>query len=251
MNNTKSFKFPCRNCLVDTNHRLLYEQTIVEETGYHEQDQEQYGETWESRTTYKLIQCCGCDDIRLRISIFEDPLGWENTFETVYPPDQVRHMPDWVIIELRSSGFSLNRPTAKAGRSELLSDIKKFLREIYQALGGGSNRLAMMGIRALTERIMSEEVGDRGTFKSTTEAFFMKGHVAPSQQDLFQTALIEAGHAAMHRNWEPKRSDVFTLLDIIEALIKSLYVDSDKASELAGRIPPKAPKITKKPPSRK
>jgi hypothetical protein len=246
----KAIRHRCRICLVETNHRIQFATSLWRSYPYDDQDREQYGDTYEEQDDYILIQCCGCDDIRLKVTSRTELYGNPYEDSVVYPPDQIRHWPEWVYTDLQMAPNIFGRPEKNPGRRELLAEIRKFLREIYQALGGGSHRLAIMGVRALVERIMIQEVGDRHSFEQNINAFFESGYVAVAQQEMFRSQ-IEAGHAAMHRGWEPKRDDVMTVLDIVESLIKALYVDQKRAATVAKRIPPRVPRIPKeRPPKR-
>lgn len=236
-------RFRCRICLGETNHQILYARTLARSYPYDDQEVEQYGESFEEEDEYVLLQCCGCDEIRLRVMSQAEPYGRPYSTVAVYPPDQVRHMPEWVYTDLHARPRIFSRPEQNPGRAALLTDIRKYLREIYDALGSGCNRLAMMGVRALVERIMIQEVGDRHSFEKNIQAFFEKGYVALVQQEMFRSH-IEAGHAVMHRGWEPTRDDVMTILDILEALIKTIYVDQKKVAAVAARIPPRVPRIS-------
>lgn len=230
----------CRICLGETNHRVLFLHRVSTKQEYNEQDAEQYGPHAQFDRNYLIVQCAGCEDVRMCLKTEDQYFGNTHSREYWYPENQIRRMPEWVDSEFCKTVRIFDQPKEEDDLSEFLIDIKKLLVEIYQALGGGSHRLATMGIRALIERIMVREVSDRGTFKKNIEAFFDKGHVAESQQEMFRDTLIEAGHAAMHRGWEPKQSDVITLLDITEALIKSQYVDRVRALEVAKSIPSRA-----------
>lgn len=142
-----------------------------------------------------------------------------------YPPSIVRQKPKWLRF-----GFPFN---AK------LRSFEPLLSEIYGALSIAAHRLAAMGVRALAEQVMVDAVGDRGTFKATTEAFFAAGHVAPLQRSAFEGTLIEAGHAAMHRDFAPSANDVETLLDILEGTMARIYHEPMLADALKKAIPPR------------
>ena len=101
----------------------------------------------------------------------------------------------------------------------------------------GANKLATMGVRALVERLMVEQVGDKGTFEGTISAFFGAGHVAPNQQAMFRETLVEAGHAAMHRGFEPSADTVNTLLDIVEGIMHQIYNAPLLAEQVNKTIP--------------
>lgn len=97
--------------------------------------------------------------------------------------------------------------------------------------------MATMGIRALVERIMIDAVGDRGRFENNISAFFDAGFVAPKHQDIFRNTLIEAGHAAMHRNFEPDAETVNALLDMVEVIMRSIYYEPTVAEQVNKVIP--------------
>jgi Domain of unknown function (DUF4145) len=94
--------------------------------------------------------------------------------------------------------------------------IEKLLKEIYSALHNDSLSLAAMGIRALLEHIMIEQVGDNGSIGENIKRFIGAGHIAPKSEQIFRAQLIEAGHAAMHRDYVPTKSELETLLDLTE-----------------------------------
>ena len=101
--------------------------------------------------------------------------------------------------------------------------------EIYSALQNDSHALAAMGIRALIEHVMVEKVRDEGTIGGNINKFIEAGYIAPKSQELFRGFLIESGHAAMHRAYFPKASDILAMLDIAESIIETIYVHPRRA----------------------
>jgi len=95
-----------------------------------------------------------------------------------------------------------------------------------------------MAIRALVEQIIISECGDKGSFKANVEAFQTAGYLSRVQRE-FLDAVLEAGHAAIHRNYEPSNDDLTTALDMAENLVELLYVHKDKVKQLKTRIPPR------------
>lgn len=212
----------CNRCLHNTNHAVLYSTTVRwgEDVGY--------GASIDGADTYSLIQCRGCDNIRMvHEHWFSEACDEEGPIQNrdYHPPNVVRQKPDWLKwhIPLRAR------------------DLVELIDEIYRAVGVNAYRIAVMGVRALVERIMIEQVGDQGSFEKNIALFFDGGYVAGLQQQMFRETLIEAGHAAMHRSWAPSKEDLDTLLDIVEALIKGIYVDPARAVEVGKRIPPRNP----------
>ena len=82
---------------------------------------------------------------------------------------------------------------------------------------------------------MIEQIGgDTGNFGRNIDRFIEMGFVAPHQHALFRGALIEAGHAAMHRGYKPTEAHLSALLDMTEALIAAIYVHPQRVAEAAG-----------------
>ena len=109
-------------------------------------------------------------------------------------------------------------------------------REIYIAVHNDAKSLALMGIRALLEAIMLNAVGNKGTFRKNLEAFREEGFVSKVQESLIEKTL-EAGHATIHRKFEPRAQEVTACLDIAENLIELLIILPQAGEELSKRIP--------------
>lgn len=54
---------------------------------------------------------------------------------------------------------------------------------------------------------------------------------------MFRDTLIEAGHAAMHRDFEPSADTVNTLLDIVEGIMHSIHYAPMLAEQVNKTIP--------------
>jgi hypothetical protein len=112
--------------------------------------------------------------------------------------------------------------------------------EVYEALWGGQHRLALMGVRALLEQVMILKVGDQGSFAKNLEAFCEKGFVSRVEKEAMD-AVLDAGHASMHRMYKPTESDLKIALDIAEGIFAAIYVHENAARELLGRVPKRLP----------
>lgn len=114
--------------------------------------------------------------------------------------------------------------------------ICALMREVYSALDNGSLRLAAMGIRAALENLMIEKVGDRQSFKANIDALQKAGYLSLRQAVALDT-ILEAGHAAVHRQWKPKSGDIDTVLEITNTLIESVYLHEESVRNLDKRVP--------------
>jgi Domain of unknown function (DUF4145) len=213
----------CNQCLGLKNHVIVHS----EQTRWDEQIDENPPVFIDGGDIWDLMRCLGCDAVRLKhrswFSEATDESGNPAIEVEFFPPTITRQKPQWRRQFLPFSQY--------------LNSLNGLSDEIYGALAAGSYRLATMGIRALAERVMIEQIGDKGRFVDTVQAFFEAGHVAPNQQEIFKNTLIEAGHAAMHRGFEPSADTVNTLLDIIEGVIHSIHYAPMLAAQVRKTIP--------------
>lgn len=212
----------CNKCGLRTNHEILHKEisTWREDIDKHT--------TVEGGDIYYMIKCLGCGYVHLRhdewFSEDYDDEGNPIIRTRFYPPLTSRKKPDWL------GSFD---SVFWAGDTV----IEQLLSEIYEALHNGSLRLATMGIRSLLEHIMIDKVGDHGSIGKNVEAFIEYGYISEKDRSVFREYVLEAGHAAMHRDFRPNLSDVKTLLDITEGLIASIYIHPKRAEKLAEKIP--------------
>ena len=205
----KGTKAHCNTCLGDRNHEILFAKEVdwfIDEYGIHGRDR------------YEMLRCSGCDCITLRHTFdsTEDP---EPTVR-YYPPAIFRREPEWVA-----------NLSAKKGRL-----MRRLLEEIYVGVQNDMKMITTMGIRALVEYAMIGSVGDQGTFQKNLAEFATKGYISDKQRGILATVL-EAGHATIHRAYEPSDEDLATCIDIVESVIQSIYVHPAKAAQLAKRVP--------------
>lgn len=210
-------KAHCNACGGARNHEILHS----ERTSWTDDEESMSG-----NDTYETLKCCGCEIIKLRHTscCSED----EDARISYFPPAIFRRSPDWfsdLWLELKAE-------------DEFVEDL---LKEIYVALQNNLPSLATMGVRALLEKIMISRAGDQGTFAENISKFEDLGHVSKLQRGRLE-AILDAGHAAMHRAYKPKVKEVVTLLDITEHIVESVFLHEDKVAELKKRIPAKAKK---------
>jgi hypothetical protein len=199
---------PCSHCLRKTHQNVVRSFTQV-------LDDDAFAEV------YKLLECAGCHNI----STANYSFSFQECYrERYYPTPAKRKAPSW-REELPLGGGLLD--------------------EIYEAAGGGQYRLAVMGIRALLEEVMISNIGDHGTFEKNMNAFCERGYISNVQQRDAMNDILNAGHATMHRRFNPDEGDVSTALDITENILSAIYVHGEAAAEVAARIPPRPPRTKK------
>lgn len=79
---------------------------------------------------------------------------------------------------------------------------------------------------------------DSGTFENKLKELKKKGILS---QDTYTTLSIalEAGHAAMHRNYIPEKEDIIQVIDIVENLLHHYYILKNNAEILLQKLPKK------------
>ena len=212
----KTSPAPCSNCLDETEHNVLH---FVD----HASSNRAVG--WR----YTLLECAGCKHILLRQVMH---VGKHETGVIRYFPSPAsRKVPNWVS-DLSVGAIGGN--TAKH-----LGDL---FEEIYQAVRGGQFRLAIMGVRALIEQVMIQKVGDNGLFVKNLDAFQQAGYISLVQRDALND-ILDAGHATIHRAYQPKAKDIQVALDITEGIMAAIFVHADAAKKVSTRVParPKKP----------
>lgn len=200
-------KAHCNKCGPYINHKVLHK----EERRWDDDDMRIDG-----IDIYRLLECCGCEKLTLRHDSWNsyetDEQGHSIEKIVYYPPAISRQAPPWLSSVEGPFFLDWDNP------------IPRLLREIYSAVQNNMPALATMGIRALMERVMVEKVGDTGTIGGNITKFISEGFIAQKSVPLFREFLIESGHAAMHRAYFPKSSDIIALLDIAESIVEAIYV---------------------------
>lgn len=211
-------KAHCNACGGERNHVVLHR--VVE--AWSEEGDDRY----QGDDTYETLQCAGCNAIKLRHHATYPGEPFEST--TYFPAAVFRPRPRW-LFDLELNLFL---------EEDAVIDL---LNEVYVSLQHNLLRVAAMGVRALLETVMTTKVGDSGSFAANVTAFEQGGYVSRVQKERL-LAILEAGHAAIHRGFKPSREDVITLVDIAEHIIESVYIHDAKVKELQTRTPKRPPR---------
>ncbi len=218
--NHSDIKIYCNNCQHDTWHSILFYKKDTWADEHHPID---------GGDDYKIAQCNGCKGVSYEErSWFSEDVNTDGTLDITvkrFPPKTLRKKPKWfsrlhVVHILSGSGFGM------------------LFNETYIALQNNCRSLAVMGIRALLEQIMIEKCGDQGSFTANINKFENDGYISKLQKNAL-LPVIEAGHAAVHRSYEPKSEEVISALDITENIIESIYVNESKGNKLNETVPKK------------
>lgn len=210
-------KAHCNTCGGERNHEVLHS----ERTSWEDPEHPISGSD-----TYQTLKCCGCENIKLRHTSWfsEDDQARVNYF----PAAIFRRNPEWF------NELWLELPPQD-------DFVEQLLKEIYVALQHNLPSLATMGVRSLLEKIMISKTGDLGNFVQNIAEFEKLGYVSRIQRERLE-AILEAGHAAIHRTYKPLNKDVITLVDLTEHIVETVYLHEAKVTELKKSVPPRTPK---------
>lgn len=210
-------KAHCNTCGGDRNHEILHSEKTTWDDPVH---------PISGSDTYETLKCCGCENIKLRhTSWFSEDDGPTVNY---FPASIFRRNPDW-----------FNELWLELGSDDEF--VEQLLKEIYVALQHNLPSLAAMGVRSLLEKIMVSKTGDQGTFIQNIAEFEKLGYVSRIQRERLE-AILEAGHAAIHRTFKPSKKDVITLVDLTEHIVETVYLHEAKVSALKKRVPPRVSK---------
>ena len=142
-----------------------------------------------------------------------------------FPAAVSRRKPDWFSGSLRREH----------------KEIVSLLNEIYAAVHEDLRVLAAMGIRTLIDLVITDKVGDIGSFPTKLFAVEKEEFISPKNREFLEVT-IDAGSASAHRGFKPSQEDLKLLLDITENLIASIYVLPGQVKALSTKVPPRSQK---------
>lgn len=207
-------KIHCNSCRSKTRHTIVASHTNEGSAPI----SNEYSVDWS--TIYEILKCLGCEAVSVRRRHYFSEWNPGDVEETFYPPRVGRPLPPW--------------------KDKLPDGIVAMLEEVYASLQADSQRLAMMGARALIDMVMLKEVGDVGSFAKKLAALEKAGLVSTKDCTVLEAAL-DVGNAASHRGHRPKAQHVATVMDIVEHLLHATVLQSE-VDDLKKATPKRASK---------
>jgi hypothetical protein len=89
---------------------------------------------------------------------------------------------------------------------------------------------------AAIDMIMTDKVGDVGSFGKKLEALEKNGVIGSKNREVLEAAL-DAGSAAAHRGYQPTTDDMGAVMDIVENLLQAAYHLNSLAERLKKATP--------------
>ena len=169
------------------------------------------------KTDYILSSCKGGDSYNLQIKTSHSgPNGIDREVSNEHLPAKPKKRVEPWIFRLSSQYI------------ELLS-------EIYSSFNNSNYRLAMMGLRALIDIFIVENIGDKGTFKQKLKLLKEQNFVSEGQFEMLDTS-IEAGNAAAHRGFKPSEKALISVIEVVEHLLKPMALQTN-VNKLKNEVP--------------
>ncbi len=214
-NKPQVIKIKCTECGGgDRNHLVL------KDYSYNDSDEHvSYG------GTYQICQCQGCESIRFRKSTwhsedfdYDSDGNMEPNYDVAIYPDESDHK--------HYSAFNFV--------IELPEEIGPIYEETVKAINMGVNILAGGGLRAIVEAICKEKAVGGVNLKDKIDNLKKKDFLTQAQADLLHEERY-IGNKALHEITAPSSRDLRDGLDIIESMLKTIYVLPEKAESLRKR----------------
>ena len=242
MNDNKPMKkLHCNKCTTITSHKTLcnYRNGEGEEEQYTGDEDNPYFVNWHD--DWYMLECQGCENIVLEKSYYLSDLDGDDDI-SYYPPlnTEVRQKPIW-YPQFRSI---LHAPHDYSDRPEPF--ILQAYDAIYSSVNTEQTIPAMLTLRALLEHLSIEhgingegvKTGkDKGSFKKNITALKNAGYITDRQAETLENTIYDAGSATMHRSYNPSKQSVESVLDILEKLIHTIYIEPKTVEQIETEKP--------------
>lgn len=212
MTDEEIVRIHCNACSRVTRHMVRASHTSV-----HQDEVKDMGPA-EERETFEILECMGCEELSVRQTAEHEVYG--EATPRFYPAPISRRTPRW--------------------KDGLPWSLQAVLTEVYGALQSNSPRLAAMGARTIVDIVLTDKVGDVGSFANKLEALEEKGYVGGKNREFLAVAL-EAGSAAAHRGISPDEKVLNHVMDIVENLLETVYALEQAANDVRKATPPRKP----------
>jgi hypothetical protein len=194
----------CQRCDFETNHKVLFKETIRSEGDY------------DFQIHYMVVQCLGCETISFRHELID--------IEAAYPDHSGNWQPDITISTYPKELKIKNRLN---NLCDLPEKIKHIYNEAIDALNANCLILTGVAFRAVIEAIcLEEKIQGDNLVKKINNLVCQKLITEKEANRLHSIRFI--GNDSVHEMKVPKEKSLRIVLSIIEHLLNNLYlIDSD------------------------
>jgi len=213
-NINKEYKLPCRKCDGKTFHKVLHSIHTDEVTDYDIF-------IWQD---FEIVRCQGCGEISFRSnSICSEDIHYDLVTGEEKLDENVEIYPNRIAGRKQVKDMYL-----------LPKIVLKIYKETHAALCGKLNILAGIGVRALTESICKEKGANGRSLKQKIDDLAKNGILTKDNAEtLHRTRLL--GNKAAHGISPSTEEELDIAMDIVENLLKTVYIIPEKALKLPER----------------
>ncbi len=195
-----NMKHYCDNCQGETNHHIISGKKI---SG----DDPDYQIAWK----YFMLQCMGCEAISFRIETHD--------YEASYPDD----FDNWTH-DISVKIFPKPLKNHKALSEYILpAQIKTVYNEAVEALKSNCYLLAGVGFRAVIEAVCIEKNISGRTLEAKINNLSKNRLITDKEAERLH-AVRFMGNDSVHEMAVPKEKALYVVLEIVEHLLKNLYI---------------------------
>lgn len=170
-------------------------------------------------TTYQIVQCQGCDEIRFRTATWHSD---DYNPETGEPDSFIRVYPEHIA--------NARKPMVD-DPLDLPPEVDRIYRETISALNAGTLILAGAGLRAIVEAICINANAPGGNLQQKIDGLVTLNLLAQPQAELLHEERY-LGNSAVHEVEPPARKHIEDGLAIVETLLNTMYIAPTSAQRL-------------------
>ncbi len=178
--------------------------------------------------TSAMLKCCDCNAVSLRRELWfadvTDDAGAPKVQISTLPPAVSRRLPNW----WNEADMALTLPAT----------LLALINECYVALHNDARQLAAMGLRAVIEGVARTNGSLEDTFDKHIDHLFKSGFVAKVDIPRLR-AVLELGHAGVHRLHTPGETQLSACFDVVESMIATIYAHRSKVEQIRDGLPPR------------
>ena len=197
----------CPKCKQHTNHQVMAEHL------YSGDDDEYY---W--RQTYRMVKCCGCEHVSFDIETFEES-------NVRYDRDGREEMCSEHVSYPESEG--LLKPIETSWNFPYF--VLKIYKETVKVINAECYTLAAAGFRAVIESICLDKQISGKTLEVKINNMKKAGIITMEDRDRLHSVRF-LGNDSVHEIKTPEHRTILVVLEIIEGILKSLYIYEEKIS---------------------
>ncbi|EMN1296321.1 DUF4145 domain-containing protein [Citrobacter freundii] len=180
---------------------------------------------------HHLLQCNGCEQVFYHLNEhfsehtthIERNGHWEEVpidMITTFPAIESFSAPEW-IAKIQSVD----------------EQLFQILNEMYVSFAKGHYILSSIGLRTIFDRTTEIlKIHPGFTLEEKVSALKNDGYIGETEAKVL-SSVIDAGNAAAHRGWSPKKSEFNELLDVIEKFVERTVLSKKSLEHITAQLP--------------